>query len=276
MTYTQEQLIRDGYCVPPAPVDDWRRYDEDHPVPNYFDFDWFSARHPDLYDRFAISTIGLMDELERLLDLSGLEVIDVGAGTGRSAAGAARKAKRVTAVDVFESVVFYGRERVRRMGLDNVDYLRASRDGLPFAGSSFDALINSWAELNCAEAYRVLKPGGYLVRMGGPLNALCGELTQTLKDVFPHIIQDVPPAEWFDPACPQVDEHIMDDIIYDVPVIPPTFRHDFTYISDYGDYTEAAAIFGRLYGPKARQYIVDRRLSRFAWRLRIEIMRVRK
>jgi SAM-dependent methyltransferase len=276
MAYTQEQLERDGFMIKAAPVDSWRTYDELHPVPFYFDFDWFSARHPDLYHRFALSTDGLMGELEKLVDLSGLDVIDVGAGTGRSAIAAARRARSVRAVDIYESVVLYGREQVRRLGLANISYIRGNRGDLPFAASTFDALINSFAELDYHEAYRVLKPGGYLIRLGAPIAALCGELTATLSDVFPDILTEVAPEEWFDPNCPPADIQFAEDEWNDQPVIPPTLQHDFTFVADYGDWQEAAAIFGRLYGPKARQYFLDRRQSQVTHRLRIEVSRVRK
>src|SRR5512135_3259857 len=128
MEYTQEQLERDGFLIKAAPLDDWRRYDELHPVPYYFDFDWLSARHPDLYHRFALTTDGLMLELEKLVDLSGLDVIDVGAGTGRSAIAAARRARSVHAIDIFESVVLYGMDQVRKLSLENITYVRGDRD----------------------------------------------------------------------------------------------------------------------------------------------------
>jgi ubiquinone/menaquinone biosynthesis C-methylase UbiE len=275
MDYSQEQLERDGYRIPAAPADGWRSYDEVHPVPYYFDFDWLSARHPDLYHRFALSTVGLMQELEKLVDLSGLDVIDVGAGTGRSAIAAARRAKTVTAVDIYESVVFYGMGQARRLGLDNISYVRGDRDNLPFADYSFDALINAWAELSYAEAYRVLKPGGYLIRLGAPLNALCGELTATLAGVYPEIIRETAPGDWFDANSTGEDTLFEEDAWDGLPVTPPTLRRDFTYVAEYGNCQEAVAIFGRLYGPAAKQYFLDRRQSRVAWRLRIEVLRVR-
>jgi ubiquinone/menaquinone biosynthesis C-methylase UbiE len=111
--------------VPAAPLDAWRSYDEQAPIPNYFDFDWLSSRHPDLYHKFALSTLGLMHELDRLVDLSGLDVLEAAAGTGRAAIEAGRKAHRVTAIDIFPSVVCFGKEMVRQAGLGNVDYARA-------------------------------------------------------------------------------------------------------------------------------------------------------
>jgi ubiquinone/menaquinone biosynthesis C-methylase UbiE len=80
-------------------VDSRRAYDEINPIPGYFPFDWLSSRHPDLYHQFALSTVGLMEKLHTIIDLTGCDVLDIGAGTGRSAMGAAQKAKRVFAVD---------------------------------------------------------------------------------------------------------------------------------------------------------------------------------
>ncbi len=276
MEYSQEKLERDGYLVKTAPVDDWQSYDELHPVPFYYDFDWLSARHPDLYHRFALSTVGLMLELDKLVDLSDLDIIDVGAGTGRSAIAAARRARSISAVDIYESVVLYGMDQVRRVGLNNISYVRGDRDNLPFADNSFDALINSWAELSYPEAYRVLKSGGYLIRLGAPLEALCGELTSTIADVYPNIIMEVAPDEWFAADFPEKNTLFAENFWNGLPVTPPTLQHDFNTISEYGDSQEAAAIFGRLYGPKARQYFRDRQQSHFTWRLRIEMCRVKK
>ena len=275
MIYTQEQLERDGYLIPAAPVDDWREYDELHPVPNYFEFDWLSARHPDLYHRFALSTDVLMLELDKLVDLTGLDVIDVGAGTGMSAIAAARKAKTVTAVDIFPAVITYGVNQVRQAGLNNVSYVRGDRDHLPQVPDSFDALINAWAELSYPEAYRVLKPGGYLIRLGAPLEALGGELNQILASLFPDFFKTAP-VEWFEAGCPEVNTRFEDEFWNGLPVMPPILRHDFTSLAEYGNPQEAAAIFGRLYGPQARRYFLERGQSHHASRLRIEVCRVRK
>jgi ubiquinone/menaquinone biosynthesis C-methylase UbiE len=276
MDITLEQLISFGYLVPAASVDAWRTYDEQAPIPNYFDFDWLSSRHPDLYHKFALSTLGLMHELDRLVDLSGLDVLEVAAGTGRAAIEAGRKAHRVTAIDIFPSVICFGKEMVRQAGLGNVDYARADCNHLPFPDDTFDACISSWAILSFTEAYRVLKPGGYLIWLGPAPGALCGELTATLASVFPEIITEIAPDDYYDPACPDSDAALQDATWNGLQVTPPTLLHDFTYTADYGDCLEAAAIFGRLYGPAARRYMLDRQQSKFSWRLRIEIVRVSK
>ncbi len=274
--FTQEQLESAGYRIEAASNEDWRNYDEQNPIPGYFQFDWLSARHPDLYHNFALSSLGLMNELDTRVDLSGLEVIDVGAGTGRITMEAAKKAKRVTAVDIFEAVVIYGSRLLSQLGFANVAYIRGDNANLPLPSNAFDAALCAWAAINYPEAYRVLKPGGYLIDLIPAPGALCGELTATLAEVYPELITEVAPSDQFDPSCPDSDFALQEDTWNGIPVMPPILIHDFTYAADYVDGLEAAAILGRLYGPKAKQYMLDKQKSALSWRLRIVINRVRK
>ena len=276
MEFTQEQLVKAGYEIKAAPVDDWRKYDEQAPIPGYFQFDWLSARHPDLYHKFALSSLGLVNELNELVDLSGLTLADIGAGTGRITLGLATRARRIIAVDVFEAVGFYGKKLVEGAGFRNVDYVRGKAAGLPLPDNSVDAAVCAWAVINYPEAYRVIKPNGYLIDLLPAPGALCGELTALLADVYPELITEIAPAEQFDPAFPTVEANWPDDTWNGIPVTAPIRLHDFTYVAEYNDYHEAAAILGRLYGPRVRQYLLERRQSGVAWRLRIVINRIRK
>src|ERR1700730_14697813 len=104
-----------------------------------------------------------MDELNRIVDLTGLTVADIGAGTGRGVLAEAKKAKEVLAYDVYESVMIYGRERVREAGLTNVTYAYGDCNQLPREDNSVDAVVSAAAVLNQAEAYRILRHGGYFI-----------------------------------------------------------------------------------------------------------------
>ena len=274
MGITIEYIRNAGYALKAAPGDDWRIYDEDNPVPGYFDFDWFSSYHPDLYHRFALSTEGLMDELEKVVDLSDLMVADIGAGTGRATIRAAEKARQVYAIDVYQSVVEFGHNLIQGLGLTNAEYILSDSARIPLSENSVDASICSWAILNHEEAYRILKPGGFLIYLGPAPGSLCGELTATLAPEYPQIIRSAASDEMFDPSCPSCEGE--DDTWVDVPLVAPANVHDFTYVADYGDHAESAAILGRLYGPKAKGYILDRAQSTLAWRLRIVVARVAK
>ena len=274
MAITVEDIRVAGYSLQAAPPEDWRIYDERNPVPGYFDFDWFSAYHPDLYHKFSLSTEGLMDKLEELVDLSDLVITDVGAGTGRAAIRASEKAERVYAIDAYRSAVEFGRGLVEKLGLQNVDYVQGDGANIPLPDNSIDASIHSWAILDHEEAYRVLKPHGLLVSLGPAPGAMCGELTATLDREYPELIRSVASPELFDPHCPSVESEV--DSWGGIPLVAPAHIHDFTYVADYGDIAEAADILGRLYGPRAKSYILDHAQSTLAWRLRITVARVAK
>ena len=276
MDLTQEEILQSGFRLQAAPVDSWRIYDEANPIPGYFQFDWLSSRHPDLYHQFALSTVGLMDKLDTLIDLTGCIVLDIGAGTGRSAMGAARKAKTVFAVEAYWSVVLFGKTQVGQADARNIHYINGDREHLPLAENSVDVVVNAWAELNPNEAWRVLKPRGYLVQLGAIPNGLCGELTSELAPDYPWLPKDCPPVEVFDPTYPDKQEFTDSSIWNGIPVELPVMVHQFTYVANYPDYSEAACITGRLYGPKARRYFIARKQSSFSWRLQIVIGQIRK
>jgi len=276
MELTQEQLESAGYSLKAAPDDAWRNYDELNPIPGYFQFDWLSARHPDLYHKFALTSVGLIDKLHKLVDLTGLEVVDIGAGTGRSTMGLATKAKRVIAIDIYESVAAYGKRLVRQAGLQNVTYVRGDSANLPIRNDSMDACVRVWAEVDYLEAFRVLKPNGYLIDLGPAPARIVGQLDSLLAEVNPELTTEIAPADEIDPLYPASDSFISEETWNGVRVTPPILLHDFTYEADYGDYVEAAAIFGRLYGPKVKRYLLDNRKSTVFSRLRIVISRVKK
>ena len=271
---TVEYIQKAGYSLKAAPLDVWRVYDESGPVPGYFDFDWLSAYHPDLYHMFSLSTEGLMDELEEIVDLSDLVVVDIGAGTGRATIRASEKAKHVYAIDAYRSVVDFGRDLIKQLDLRNVDYIQADGADIPLQDNSVDVCLHSWAIMDHNESYRVLKPHGLLVSLGPAPGSLCGELTAPLAREYPDLIKIVAPLESFDPHCPPAESEA--DAWADIPLVGPARFHDFTYVADYGDATEAAAILGRLYGPRAKSYIRHQARSTLAWRLRVTVARVAK
>jgi SAM-dependent methyltransferase len=270
------RLNDSGYDIAAAEPDAWRHYDRDAPDPGYFQFDWLSARHPDLYHRFALTSDALVSELEHLVDLRGLDVIDVGAGTGRSAIGLARTATSVLAVDAYASVIDFGERAVREAGLTNVRYRRGDRSQLPAADGSVDAVVCCWAELDQVEAVRVLKPGGLLVHMGGHPTGP-DELTPILSEDFPELVLANRQDSLRDPHRGAVDITLPASDWPDVPMGEDALHaHDFTYTADYGTVEEAAAIFGRLFGPKAAKYLLDRKQATVWSRLRIWYARVEK
>jgi SAM-dependent methyltransferase len=217
-----------------------------------------------------------MHELEKLVDLTGLTVADVGAGTGRATVIAARKAKVVFAIDAYESVAAFGKRNAEAARLENVNYIIGDSENLPLENNSVDAVICAWAKLDYGEAYRVLRHNGYLIQLNCAPGSQCGELTATLAESYPGLITEVAPRAQFERFCPSVDSVAQDTNWNGVPLVSPMKRHDFTYVAEYGSIREASEMFGRLYGPLAKKYIQDHQRAAVASRLRICYGRVNK
>jgi phosphoethanolamine N-methyltransferase len=116
---------------------------------------------------------GGQEETARMLegvDLTGLEILDIGCGVGGVDVLLARDygAKSVIGLDIEEPLVMRCRERAARMGLsDKLTFQLVEPGPLPFANASFDAVFSKEAMIHIsdkaalfAEVLRVLRPGG--------------------------------------------------------------------------------------------------------------------
>ena len=93
-------------------------------------------------------------------------VLDVGAGTGFLTEAAARKARRVIALDFSESMLGEGRSKLGR----NVEFRIGNVEHIPLPDGSVDSVIGNMILHHCPnpdlavkEMVRVLAPGGRLV-----------------------------------------------------------------------------------------------------------------
>jgi len=101
----------------------------------------------------------------------GWRMLDVAGGTGDiafRAVEASRRNAEVTVLDINGSMLDVGRERAEKRGLsDNLTFVEANAEELPFDDGSFDAYTIAFGIRNVpdipralGEARRVLKPGG--------------------------------------------------------------------------------------------------------------------
>ena len=103
-------------------------------------------------------------------DKIGGRILDVGVGTGLSLSDYSRTT-RLCGVDISEPMLRKAQQRVRAMGLSNVETLAVmDAKNLAFADSFFDAVVAQYVitavpdpEATLDDFIRVLKPGGELI-----------------------------------------------------------------------------------------------------------------
>jgi ubiquinone/menaquinone biosynthesis C-methylase UbiE len=96
----------------------------------------------------------------------GMDVLDVGTGTGNAALPAAQAGARVIGLDASADLLAVARERAADAMIE-IDWVEGSPDSLPFDDSSFDRVLTVFGhafeadpERAAAELLRVCRPGG--------------------------------------------------------------------------------------------------------------------
>jgi ubiquinone/menaquinone biosynthesis C-methylase UbiE len=120
------------------------------------------------------------DEVGILGDVAGLDVIDLGCGTGYFSAWLARRGARPVGIDVTPAQLETARRLQAETGLE-FPLIEASAEEVPLPDAGFDLAISEYgASIWCdprrwiPEASRLLRPGGRLVFLRGtPLLILC-------------------------------------------------------------------------------------------------------
>ncbi len=105
---------------------------------------------------------------EAVGDAAGLDVLELGCGTGRHTVWLAAAGARVTAVDFSQGMLAEARRKVKGRAVDFV--VHDLHDPLPFPDGSFDLVVSGLVLEHLrkvdpffAEAHRVLRPGGRAV-----------------------------------------------------------------------------------------------------------------
>lgn len=119
-------------------------------------------------------------EVGILGDVDGLDVIDLGCGTGYFSAWLARRGARPVGVDVTPAQIETARRLQEETGIA-FPLVEASAESVPFPDGSFDLAFSEYgASIWCdpylwlPEAWRLLRPGGRLVFLcNSPLVILC-------------------------------------------------------------------------------------------------------
>ena len=116
-------------------------------------------------------------------------LLDVGCGTGAAVRLAAPRVERATGVDLSPAMI----ERARELaaGLDNVEFIEADSERLPFDDGAYTAVVCTTSfhhypnpERAASELARVLEPGGRLVVGDGCTDNLIARLVDRALRAF--------------------------------------------------------------------------------------------
>jgi ubiquinone/menaquinone biosynthesis C-methylase UbiE len=117
--------------------------------------------------------------LDEIVNIDGLDVIDLGAGTGRLAVMLAPRVKSMRAFDVSEEMLRVCRQKFEASGLSNWKVEVADHRALPVEAHSADVVVSGWSvaylyvwnpetwrvelEKWLDEMKRILRPGSFIV-----------------------------------------------------------------------------------------------------------------
>ena len=107
-------------------------------------------------------------ELGVLDDVSGLDVVELGCGTGYFGAWLARQGARVVGVDVTPAQLETARAMEDRFGL-GVRFVEADAQDVPLPDASFDYAVSEYGASIWCDPYRWIPEAARLLRVGGRL-----------------------------------------------------------------------------------------------------------
>jgi len=232
-------------------------------IDNYWD-KYHLVPFLDIYDRFALSSVSAVDDMQANYGFSGKRVLDIGGGTGKSAFRIAQYANSVVSIEPLTTFLNFAIRRQKQIGVANVRFIKGIGEDLSqFKDEEFDCAVsvhsfpiiqeNTERGKKSCDALvegclRVVRPGGYI--------ALVSTTPGWSKDHEVGGMDSLP-----DPNIKGPNEELLEP-------------HGFTYrdvriVIDYGTMEEALATWGFIYGKQAIDYIIDYQVSRFSWSLRI-------
>jgi len=164
---------------------------------------WSSGDWPDVA-KFIQS---VADDLVASTDISaGLDVLDIGTGSGNVAIAAAAQGASVTGVDITTELFDAARARAKDEGVE-LELLEGPAAALPVEDASFDRVLSVFGAMfdpdhkkAAQEMARVVKPGGLIANAAWTPESTNGTMFRTIGEMMP------PPPEGFQPPILWGDE----------------------------------------------------------------------
>jgi SAM-dependent methyltransferase len=139
----------------------------------------------------------------------GMDVLDVGCGTGNATIPAAKRAARVTGLDFSPGLI----EIARELGADamvEVDWIVGDAQALPFEDHSFDRVISIFGHMFAPDHRAAAEELKRVCRPGGRIAIACwtpeGKLGQMFKRMS--VLNPPPPDGFQPPVLWGTEEHV--------------------------------------------------------------------
>ena len=156
------------------------------------------------------------DELRVLPDVRGLDVIELGCGTGYFGAWMKKRgARRVVGVDITPAQLATARLMNAEFGL-GLEFIEANAEKVPLPDSSFDVAFSEYgASIWCdpflwiPEAARLLRRGGELIFMRtSDLQMVCSPDADKIAEHLVRPLKGMKRLDWFSDPEPSTEFHI--------------------------------------------------------------------
>ncbi|MCR8634242.1 class I SAM-dependent methyltransferase [Paenibacillus radicis (ex Xue et al. 2023)] len=103
------------------------------------------AKEAEKYHQLISKQADLTDRIEEIRPFSGLDIVELGAGTGRFTASLAARAKSIIALDASEAMLRLTADRLIQAGLTNWRTQAADHRMLPLEDQSADLIVAGWS-----------------------------------------------------------------------------------------------------------------------------------
>lgn len=192
------------------------------------------------------------EQLAEALDLrAGQKVLDIAAGNGNATLAAARRWCEVTSTDYVESLLARARQRAEAEGL-KVNFQKADAEALPFADSSFDAVLSTFGGMfspdqgrTASEMLRVCRSGGCIGLANWTPEGFIGQMFKTIGKHVP------PPAGLKSPALWGTAEWMEKSFRADASSLVAQPRN---FVFRYRSAEHFLDVFRRYYGPMLKAF----------------------
>jgi ubiquinone/menaquinone biosynthesis C-methylase UbiE len=236
-------------------------------IPETIENQWdiFYRDYPEIYDRFGkvIKQPTAVQEINRHFPLAGMNILDVGSGTGLSTIELAQYAGSVVGIEPEAAMRAIADEEARKLGKTNVRFLQGWAEALPIETQSVDMVVaitlaSLYTEEGITgfarEAERVVKTGGVVLTVNIASKWYGGELSEVIMGMPRDRMElDLP-----DKLFPELGYSLI----------------EFFASQDYGTVENCVQTYGFIFGKKAIDYICAHHKTIITWKINIHYKRV--